>query len=355
MRTEPLPIRPSACETEQRTRHPHDFGQGEKQRAETRALWVTLLTLATMVAEVIGGWITGSMALLADGIHMGGHALALGLATAAYYLARRHANDRRLSLGSGKIGDLAAYTSALLLGASTLWLVVESIQRLLHPQPLLAVEAMTVAVAGLAVNLLSAWLLADGHGHAHGHPHHHHDDDQCDSHRHTHAHGPDHAASEHVPRQDNNLRAALVHVIADAVTSVAAIVGLLAAWMWGWQWLDPLIALVASLVILRWAYGLLRQTGAVLLDAEGPNGLREQVRDRLEAVAGTRVVDLHLWSVGQGAWTLVASVVSHAPASPADYRARLLDLKDIHHPIIEVQQCSTCEWPVVPTKRSTTP
>lgn len=339
MASEALPTPQPPCETELHTRHPHDFGQGRKQRAETRALWVTLLTLATMVAEVIGGWLTASMALLADGIHMAGHALALGLAAAAYYLARRHAGDRRLSLGSGKIGDLAAYTSALFLGASTLWLVAESIHRLLHPRPLMAAEAMTVAVVGLLVNLLSAWLLAGGNGHAHHHGHAHghghaHDHGHCGGHGHEHGHG-----------QDNNLKAALVHVIADAVTSVAAIVGLLAAWLWGWQWLDPAIALVASLVILRWAVGLLRQTGAVLLDAEGPDGLRGQVRERLEGVAGTRVVDLHLWSVGQGAWTLVASVVSHAPASPADYRARLHGLAGIHHPIIEVQQCDACETP----------
>lgn len=347
MASEALPTRHPSCETERHARHPHDFGQGRKQRAETRALWVTLLTLVTMVAEVIGGWLTASMALLADGIHMAGHALALGLAAAAYYLARRHAGNRRLSLGSGKIGDLAAYTSALFLGASTLWLVAESIQRLLHPQPLMAAEAMAVAVAGLVVNLLSAWLLAGGHGHAHhhGHAHGQHDDEHHHEHDHCDAHGHADAGHDHGPRQDNNLRAALVHVIADAVTSVAAIVGLLAAWLWGWQWLDPAIALVASLVILRWAVGLLRQTGAVLLDAEGPDGLRGQVRERLESVAGTRVVDLHLWSVGQGAWTLVASVVSHAPASPADYRARLHGLAGIHHPIIEVQQCSACEEP----------
>ncbi|THF63017.1 CDF family Co(II)/Ni(II) efflux transporter DmeF [Pseudothauera nasutitermitis] len=333
-----------SCETARHNQHPHDFGQGSRHKAESRTLWVTLLTLATMLAEVVGGWITGSMALLADGIHMAGHALALGLAAAAYYLARRHANDRRLSLGSGKIGDLAAYTSALFLGISTLWLVAESIQRLLAPQPLMAVEAMSVAVIGLAVNLLSAWLLASshehGHHHDHGHTHPHEHDPGHHGHDHEHAHG----GHAHV-RQDNNLRAALVHVIADAVTSVAAIAGLLAAWLWGWNWLDPLIALVASLVIARWAIGLLRQTGAVLLDAEGPDSLRAQVRERLESLGDARVTDLHLWSVGQGAWTLVAGVVSHASATPDDFRARLRDLPDIHHPMIEVRHCDRCNGP----------
>ncbi|PTD97788.1 CDF family Co(II)/Ni(II) efflux transporter DmeF [Pseudothauera lacus] len=325
-----LPALTPACETARSTRHPHDFGQGARRKAETRTLLVTVLTLVTMVAEIAGGWITGSMALLADGVHMGGHALALGLATAAYYLARRHARDRRLSLGSGKIGDLAAFTSALFLGATTLWLIVESTHRLLEPQPLRAVEAMVVAVIGLAVNLLSAWLLAGSHDHSHDH-----------GHDHAHGHDPHHA---HAP-QDNNLRAALVHVIADALTSVAAIVGLLAAWLWGWQWLDPVIALVAALVILRWAAGLLRQTAAVLLDVEGPQALRDEVRERIESVPGTRIVDLHLWSVGQGAWTLTVSVVSHAQASPADYRARLTGLANLHHPIIEVQPCQRCAAP----------
>ncbi|THF58685.1 CDF family Co(II)/Ni(II) efflux transporter DmeF [Pseudothauera rhizosphaerae] len=344
-----LPEYPARCETVRHSHHPHDFGQGGKHEAERRTLWVTLLTLATMAAEIVGGWITGSMALLADGIHMGGHALALGLASTAYYLARRHADDRRLSLGSGKIGDLAAYTSALFLGATTVWLVVESVRRLIEPQPLRPLEAMAVAVVGLVVNLASAWLLAGGHDHDHGHAHahhhdhgHDHDHDHDHDHEHEHDHDHDEHAHAHAPRQDHNLKAALVHVIADAVTSVAAIIGLLAAWLWGWWWLDPVIALVASLVILRWAVGLLRQTGAVLLDAEGPDSLRSQVRERLESVEGTRVVDLHLWSVGQGAWTLVASVVSHAPATPADYRARLHGLAHVHHPIIEVERCERC-------------
>lgn len=301
--------------------HQHDFGQGKTSKAERRTLIATLLTLATMIAEIFGGWLTGSMALLADGVHMGGHTVALGLAAGAYYLTRHHAGDRRLSLGSGKIGDLAAYSSALLLGLSVIWLIYESVSRLLNPSVLHAREALLVAVIGLAVNLLCAWLLAGSHGHHHDHGHADHD------HRH----------------QDNNLRAALVHVIADAVTSVAAIIGLIAAWAWGWNWLDPVIALVASMVILRWAVGLLRQTGAILLDAEGPDELRDRVRQRLESVANSQVVDLHLWSVGQGTWVLVASVVSHGVASPEDYKDQLADLPQIHHPVIEILTCYECD------------
>ena len=326
-----------ACITAEKLHLAHDFGQGKKRKAEQRTLFVTILTLVTMVAEVFGGWITGSMALLADGIHMGGHALALGLATAAYYFTRRHANDRRLSLGSGKIADLAAYTSALFLGVSVVWLVFESIHRLLNPQALMAKEALLVAVIGLIINLLSAWLLAgsddacQGHNHALSHEH---------KHEHTHNHGHAH---QHEHQQDNNLKAALVHVIADAVTSVAAILGLVAAWLWGWLWLDPAIALVASVVVLRWAVGLLRQTGAVLLDAEAPETLREDVLKRLNAVEGTQVMDLHLWSVGQGAWTLTASLVNHLPTSPAVYKQQLSNLSGLHHPVIEVYLCDACE------------
>ena len=306
--------------------HHHDFGQGNRSKAERRTLIATVLTLITMIAEIIGGWLTGSMALLADGVHMGGHTVALGLAAGAYYLTRHHAENRRFSLGSGKIGDLAAFTSALLLGLSVIWLVYESILRLLNPTILLAREALLVAVIGLIVNLLCAWLLAGSHDH-------HHD------------HGQEHAHQHH----DHNLRAALVHVIADAVTSVAAILGLIAAWAWGWNWLDPIIALVASAVILRWAIGLLRQTGAVLLDAEAPDTMREQVRERLESVPDSQVVDLHLWSVGQKSWVLVASVVCHSHAGPEDYKERIADLPQIHHPVIEVLICQECELPAEST------
>lgn len=296
---------------------PHDFGQGQKRRAEQRATLVTLLTLVTMVGEVFAGLITGSMALLADGIHMAGHAMALGLAALAYYLSRKHAHDRRLSLGSGKIADLAAYTSALLLGVSTVWLVYESVHRLLNPAELMPREALVVAVIGLAVNLLSAWLLAGKHEHrhAHGEEDHHH---------------------------DSNLSAALVHVVADALTSVAAIAGLAAAWLWGWNWLDPVIALVAAVVILRWSWGLLRQTAGVLLDREGPDEIRRAARKLLQKNGDTDVVDLHIWSVGQGSWTLVAAVVAHGTSTPEEYRSSLNSIKNLHHPIIEVSYCRQC-------------
>lgn len=309
--------RPSHCDTARQLEHPHDFGQDHKRRAEQRAVLVTLLTLITMLVEIGAGLITGSMALLADGIHMGGHAMALGLAALAYRLSRRHAHDRRLSLGSGKIADLAAYTSALLLGLSALLLIHESILRLLQPNVLMPQEALVVAVIGLLVNLLSAWLLAGRHEHGHGHDH-----------------GDD--------RHDANLGAALSHVLADALTSVAAIVGLLAAWLWGWHWLDPAIALVAAAVILRWSWRLLRQTAGVLLDREGPEEIRRTARKLLQKHGDTDVVDLHVWSVGQGSWTLVAAVVAHGTTTPEQYRARLRSIRHLHHPIIEVSYCRQC-------------
>ncbi|MBV0933736.1 CDF family Co(II)/Ni(II) efflux transporter DmeF [Marinobacterium weihaiense] len=303
------------CHTADQLEHPHDFGQGQKRKAERRATLVTLLTFVTMLAEVAAGLWTGSMALLADGIHMAGHAMALGLAALAYYLSRRHAHDRRLSLGSGKIADLAAYTSALMLGVSTMWLMYESAHRLLEPGALMPKEAMTVAVIGLVVNLVSAVLLTGKHEHGHGHGEHEH---------------------------DSNLGAAVAHVMADVVTSVAAIVGLGAAWIFGWHWLDPAIALVASLVILRWSWGLLRQTAGVLLDREGPDEIRKQARKQLQRMGDTDVVDLHVWSVGQGSWTLVAAVVAHGATTPEQYRAKLRTIKNLHHPIIEVSYCQQC-------------
>lgn len=308
------------CPTLMRVAYDHRFGRGDHNQAGQRTLLVAVITVVVMAIEIIVGWMAGSMALLADGIHMGGHAIALGLAASAYFLSRHYAYDRRLSLGSGKINDLAAYTSALFLGISIVWLIFESIHRLLHPQVLYPLEALAVAIIGLIVNLFSAWVLAGSSGHDHDHPHHDH----------------------HGLFRDNNLRAALMHVMTDAVTSVAAIIGLLEAWYLGWYWIDPAIALVASVVVVRWALGLLRQTGAILLDAEGPSSMRSQVRQRLESIAGSRVADMHLWSVGQGGWTLVASVISHGSTSPETFKERLADLPGIYHSVVEIYHCGEC-------------
>jgi len=303
----------------------HSFGQAARRPHEGRVLAVTLLTLAVMGVEVLAGWLSGSMALLADGVHMGTHALALGLAYGAYVLARRHAGNRRFSFGTGKLGDLAGFASALLLAGTAVLVAWEAIGRFLVPQPIAHAEAMAVAALGLVVNLISAAMLMGGH-------HHHHD--------HDHDHGHDHHHDAHGHGQDNSMRAAILHVLADAATSVAAILALGGAWRWGWDWLDPLVALAASALILKWGVGLARDTSAVLLDREAPEALRDSVRAALEADGDSRLVDLHIWSVGPGAWTLVASVVTHNPdVQPADYKRLLPDDAALHHPIIEVQLC----------------
>lgn len=288
--------------------------QSRRHEAGRRATLVVVLTFFTMLAEIITGCLTGSMALLADGIQMAGHTLALGLATLAYFLSRRQVQNRRLSPGSGKAADLAAYTGALLLTISTLWLVYASIQRLQTPTELMSREALIMAALGLGVNLLSAFLLTGRR------PQQKPDEDE----------------------QGINISVALVHVIADTLTSLAAIIGLAAAWLWGLSWVDPLVALVAAAVILYWACGLIRQAGSVLLDREGPSQISNAVRKLLQRNGDTDIVDLHVWSVGQGSWTLVASVIAHGPTTVEEYTHSLKPVKNLHHPIIEVSYCSKC-------------
>jgi len=306
----------------------HRFGRLDARPRERRVRLVTLITLVVMVLEIVAGLLTGSMALLADGVHMGTHALALGLAAAAYVFARRHADDRRFSLGTGKTSDLAGFASALMLGFTALLMMGHAIERLVNPETIRYGEAILVAVVGLVVNVVSAVALTGGHehvGHRHDHGHAH-----AQSHGHSHAH-------------DNNLRAALMHVIADALTSVGAIVALIAAWAYGWRWLDPAVAMVAAVVILAWAYGLVRDTGRVLLDTEAPDSLRRQVVGCLEADGDSRVEDLHMWSVGSGAVMLVASVITHGDRQPDDYKDVLPEGTGICHPIIEVRRCHACD------------
>ena len=220
-----------------------------------------------------------------------------------------------MSFGSGKIGDLTAYSSTLFLALSTVFLAGESLHRLLAPQPLHAREALAVTVLGLAVNLICAFLLHEGHGHGHGHDH-------------EHAHAP-----------DSNLRAAFLHVLADLVTSVAALLGLVAAWLWQWNWLDPLIALAACVLILRWSLTLMRQSAAVLLDRQEHGALAAQVQARLATLPNVTITDFHLWRVGQNAWTLIAALRcagDKPPPTPDECRALLADIAGLHHPIIEV-------------------
>ncbi len=309
--------------------HDHVFLAANHDRNARRTLIVVGLTAVMMVGEIIAGYITGSMALLADGIHMATHAGALSVAAAAYAYARRHARDPRYSFGTGKVGDLAGFASALVLGLFAIGIGVESIRRLIEPTAVLFTEATIVAVIGLAVNLVSALLLAGDphHHHHHGHAHHgddHHDHD--DHHRHPHGHGG-----------DNNLRSAYLHVLADALTSVLAIVALLSGRFLGWTWLDPVMGLVGAAVIARWSWGLMKDTAAVLLDRSDDH-VAEETREALEAAGDAEVRDLHVWRIGPEAHAAVISVACAAPMGLDVLRSRLAPVHELRHVTIEIDQ-----------------
>ncbi len=301
--------------------HSHVFLGAGHARHERATRWVVALTAAMMVAEIIAGLLTGSMALLADGIHMATHAGALAVAAAAYAYARKHAENRRFAFGTGKIGDLVGFASALALGLTALGVLWESLSRLVHPGQVAFDEALLVAVLGLIVNLLSARLLHDrehsGHGHAH-HGHHHH-------------HGGG----------DNNLRAAYAHVLTDALTSVLAIAALMGGRWLGWTWLDPIMGVVGALVILHWARGLMRDTALVLTDASDP-AVAAAIRARLEQDGAVLVSDLHVWRLGPDALAAIVEVVGHAPESAESYKARLRDIPGLAHVTVEVTTCDVC-------------
>ena len=315
--------------------HAHVFLGAKHDRHERRTWLVVALTAAMMVAEIIGGSIFGSMAVVADGWHMATHAGALAIAAFAYRFARRHSRDPRFNFGTGKVGELAAFTSAVVLALIAFAIGYEAIMRLREPVPIDFVQATWLAVVGLMVNLASAWLLADqDHHHDHGHGHHAHAHDHDD---YDHDHDAHHHHGRH-GHHDTNLRAAYVHVLADAMTSVLAIAGLLAGRFYGWVWMDPLMALVGVVVILSWSFGLLRAAGAVLLDMVPDRRLAGTVRRQLE-VEGDRVSDLHLWRLGPGHAGLIASVVSDRPQTPAVYKERLSGVAGLSHVTIEVHAC----------------
>lgn len=303
--------------------HDHIYLGRDHDRNARRTWLVVVLTAAMMAVEIVGGIVFGSMALLADGWHMATHAAALGISGAAYLYARRHAHDRRFAFGTAKLGDLAAFASAVVLAMVALLIVYESAVRLAQPVAIAYGEAIAVALAGLAVNLVSAWLLRDDHGHHHDHAHHHDHDD-----RHAHGH-----------HRDNNLRAAYLHVLADASTSVLAIVGLGLAAGFGWVWIDPAVAFVGSALIAYWAYGLIRESGAVLLDVVPDAAAEQAIHARIE-VDGDRVADLHLWQVGPGHRAAVISIVTHNPRPPAAYKDRLRGVTGLSHVTVEVLPCA---------------
>ncbi|MNE15470.1 Cadmium, cobalt and zinc/H(+)-K(+) antiporter [compost metagenome] len=295
--------------------------------AEQKTRWAVLLTLIMMVAEIGGGWFYNSMALLADGWHMSSHALALGLSVVAYRAARHFARDHRFSFGTWKIEVLGGFSSALLLVGVAGLMLFESVARLLDPSPIHYQQAIGIAIGGLLVNLACAWLLKDDHGHHHGHGHHHDHHDHHDHHGHHH-HG----------HQDLNLRAAYLHVLADAATSVLAIIALVGGMLWGADWLDPLMGIVGAVLVAVWARGLLRDTGRVLLDAEMDAPLVAEIREVIAELPDAEIRDLHVWRVGQVQYAAVLSLRMAAPIPAQAIRERLAIHEELVHLTIEIAQ-----------------
>jgi cation diffusion facilitator family transporter len=320
--------------------HEHVFLSGSHDENARRTLWVVLITAIMMIAEIIAGTMFNSMALLADGFHMATHAGALAIAAGAYAFARRHARNPRFTFGTGKVGDLAGFASALILGVIAIAIAFESAVRLATPLPVAFSEATIVAVIGLGVNVLSAFILGGGHqhghgGHHHGHAGHHHADDHGDhAHPHAEAHHHDDGHRRVANGRDNNLRSAFLHVLADALTSVLAIGALIAGSYLGWVWLDPVMGIVGAAVIASWSWSLLRDTAAVLLDT-GDADLEQEIRDAVEAPGDAKITDLHVWRVGPEAHAAIVSV--SGLASSEAIRARLRPVHEVAHLTVETR------------------
>ncbi|HXS79486.1 MAG TPA: CDF family Co(II)/Ni(II) efflux transporter DmeF [Gammaproteobacteria bacterium] len=311
-----------------RWRHEHSFGQDRRRPGESRTQVVIAITATMMVIEIAAGALFGSMALLADGLHMASHAVALGINAYAYAYARRHARDAAYSFGTGKVNTLGGFTGAVLLAAFALLMAAESVQRLVSPIRIAFDQAIWVAVLGLIVNGASMLILGrhahddDDHGHSHDDHDHDHDND------HDHVHG----AASH----DHNLVSAYLHVLADALTSLLAIVALLAAKYFGLAWMDPMMGIVGAVLVARWSFGLLKTTSAVLLDRSAPEELRAALEGAIERVDGNRVVDLHLWCIGPNLYAAVLTVVTPRPRPPEHYKALIPSRLNIVHATVEV-------------------
>lgn len=334
-----------------RWQHTHDF-HIDSREGERRTRWVVWLTAAMMLVEVVTGLLFGSMALLADGWHMATHVAALGISVFAYRYASRHAANPHYSFGTGKVSTLGGFASAMALAVVALMMGMESLGRLASPIPIQFNEAILVATIGLLVNLVSAWLLRDSHDHGHGahagqhhdhdhdhahdeHDHHHHEhepDDHAHPHAQHHEHGPAHA-------EDHNLRAAYLHVVADALTSVLAILALFTGKYFGWIWMDALMGLVGAALITRWSWGLVRDTSGVLLDEAPDADTLARVKSAIEADADNQIADLHIWRLGPKDFAAIISVVTHQPQDPQHYKDLVAHIPGFGHVTVEVNRC----------------
>ena len=308
--------------------HSHVFDESNPL-VERSTRWAVGLTAIMMVVEIAGGWLTNSMALLADGWHMSSHVVALGLSALAYAVARRLAQDTRFAFGTWKIEVLGGYTSALLLVGVAGLMLFQSVERLLSPTPIRYDEAIVIAVIGLGVNLACAWLLKGGHGHGHDHP--------------GHDHG--HAVQHH----DLNLRSAYVHVVADAATSVLAIAALIGGKFWAAPWLDPVMGMVGAALVAVWAYGLMRESGRVLLDAEMDAPVVAEIREVIDASPiRAAISDLYVWRVGKGKYACMVSLVTLADAQPEDFKRQLRIHEELVHITVEINRKSPSAFGIAP-------
>ncbi len=292
--------------------HNHDFAFIH-EKGEKRTKQVLTLTVLTMIVEIVAGTAFGSMALLADGWHMGTHSAAFAITIFAYQYSRRHAGSREFTFGTGKVSVLGGFSSAVALAIVAVIMGFESVQRIFEPHEIRFNQAIAVAFLGLSVNIISAFLLYGNHSHDHGHDHEHH--------------------------HDHNLRGAYLHVIADAMTSVLAIVALFFGKYFGWNWLDPVMGIVGALVITHWSYGLLVETSAILLDKNISSTIIGEIQERIESSADNRISDIHVWKVGPNDYAAIVSLVTHYPENPEQYKKLLQDFSELSHITIEVNEC----------------
>lgn len=307
-------------------KHNHDFTV-TNEKGERRTQYVLILTALTMVVEIIAGSVYGSMALLADGWHMGTHVAAFMITLFAYRYARKHANDPAYAFGTGKVSVLGGFASAIALTVVALVMLIESMQRIIDPQVIHFNEAIAVASLGLFINIISAFLLKDSHHH-----HHHHDE------QHHH--------------HDHNLKAAYMHVLADALTSLLAIIALISGKYFGWNWLDPIMGIVGAIIITRWSYGLILQTSPILLDESIEENYQAKIKDAIENDSDNCISDIHIWKVSADHYAAIISVVTHHPKPTEYYKELLIEFKKISHLTIEVIACES--EPCTPTKANIT-